>query len=92
MAVDKHSYAKGQLERAACLPSAGALGTLAEIICCVQFVRGLGAAPQRFWLCLEPKEGEVVEDELITVSAAGHYNSGQVSLNKFLNCDVNSTS
>ena len=48
----------------------------------MQFVRGLGAAPQRFWLCLEPKEGEVVEDELITVSAAGHYNSGQVLLYK----------
>ena len=48
----------------------------------MQFVRGLGSAPQRFWLCLEPKkEGEVAKDELITVSAAGHYNSGQVLYN-----------
>ena len=51
----------------------------------MQFVRGLGAEPQRFWLCLEPKEKEreVVEDELITLSAAGHYNSGQVSYNAY---------
>ena len=51
----------------------------------MQFVRGLGAEPQRFWLCLEPKEKEreVVEDELITLSAAGHYNSGQVSYNVY---------
>lgn len=47
----------------------------------MQFVRGLGAKPQRFWLFLEPEEGEkVVEGELLTVSAAGHYNSGQVLL------------
>ena len=53
----------------------------------MQFVRGLGAEPQRFWLCLEPKEKEreVVEDELITLSAAGHYNSGQVSLSNLYN-------
>ena len=30
---------------------------------------------------LDKKEGEVVDDELITVSAAGHYNSGQVLYN-----------
>ena len=53
----------------------------------MQFVRGLGAAPQRFWLCLDAKAGEVVEDGLITVSAAGHYNSGQVL--KFEQCMSN---
>ena len=56
----------------------------------MQFVRGLGAAPQRFWLCLDAKAGEVVEDELITVSAAGHYNSGQVL--KFEQCMSNNCS
>ena len=45
----------------------------------VQFVRGLGAPPQRFWLCLEPIES-VKKEELITLSVAGHYNSGQVEL------------
>ena len=45
----------------------------------VQFVRGLGARPQRFWLCLEPIES-VEKEELITLSVAGHYNSGQVEL------------
>ena len=90
LAVDKHSNAEGQLERAACLPCAGALDTSSETIWCVQFVRGLGAAPQRFWLCLDAKAGEVVKDELITVSAAGHYNSGQVL--KFEQCMSNNCS
>ena len=45
----------------------------------MQFVRGLGAPPQRFWLCLEPIES-VEKEELITLSVAGHYNSGQVEL------------
>jgi hypothetical protein len=43
----------------------------------LRFVRALGAGPQRVWLELEGgQEGQ----ELLTVTAAGHYTSGQVAL------------